>query len=391
MADLAAGGFTTNRSVTVESRRPQVAAYVGIPECGFGPGLLLLHDGNRLDADLRGLCDLFAEEGYVVLAPDADLSAAPIEDVVAMAAALRALPEQTGKTGAIGYRGGATIACRAADAAALDAVVAYDPIGLDRSEIEQTSHPTLLQAATADDPVMAETVVWIRDRLARHGVRAFGYAGATPGFAVPGRAAYDARLADIAHTRTLRLLRSKMGPDYDFAALFEAHIYHEFVTRDAQGAIDTMVAEPYVNHVPTLTGGVGREMLLRFYTHHFVDQNSADRENFPIAYTVDGNRLVIEQVARFVHDRDLDRYFPGIPPTGKRVEIPLMISVKFRGPRVCYEHIYWDQATALAQIGAIDPTGLPIAGPEQAAKVLDPTLPSNEMMTAWPSSEGKPV
>ena len=88
----------------------------------------------------------------------------------------------------------------------------------------------------------------------------------------------------------------------------------------------------------------------------------------------------------------IDRYFPGIEPTEKEVEIATVIIVKFRGDRVCHEHLYWDQVSALKQIGVLDAENLPLAGPEAARKVLDETLPSNIFMgEAWETSEGKPL
>ncbi|MDE0060381.1 MAG: nuclear transport factor 2 family protein, partial [Defluviicoccus sp.] len=175
-------------------------------------------------------------------------------------------------------------------------------------------------------------------------------------------------------------------------ALFEAHVRHEFETRDVDATMATMIDEPYVNHVPTLAGGVGHDMLKRFYKYHFVEQNSRERSSTLVSETVGPDRIVLETVVRFRHDRVLDRYFPGIPPTGKMVEIPTLLLVRFRGDLVCHEHIYWDQASALSQIGALDAAGLPVAGAEAAAKVLDETHPSNIFMQdAWAESEGKPI
>jgi carboxymethylenebutenolidase len=82
---------------------------------------------------------------------------------------------------------------------------------------------------------------------------------------------------------------------------------------------------------------------------------------------------------------------PGIPPTGRRVEIPLVAIVRFEGDKLVHEHIYWDQASVLVQLGLLDPAGLPVAGAETARKVLDKTLPSNTLMRAWASSEGRPI
>ncbi len=65
--------------------------------------------------------------------------------------------------------------------------------------------------------------------------------------------------------------------------------------------------------------------------------------------------------------------------------------IQFRGSKLCHEHIYWDQASVLVQIGLLDPKGLPVAGVETARKLLDEDLPSNTLMPSWSSSEGKPV
>ena len=99
-----------------------------------------------------------------------------------------------------------------------------------------------------------------------------------------------------------------------------------------------------------------------------------------------------ESVVRFRHDTVLDRLYSGIKPSGEFVEIAHVLIVKFRGDRVCHEHIHWDQGSALAQIGLLDATNLPIAGPEAAHKLLDETLPSNQFMQdVWATSEGKPL
>ena len=181
-------------------------------------------------------------------------------------------------------------------------------------------------------------------------------------------------------------------PDYDLGARWDEHVRHEFETRDVDATMATMVAEPYVNHVPTLTGGVGHDQLKRFYKYHFVDQNSGGRERTRISYTLGSDRLVLETYTKFRHDQVIDRYFPGIEPTGKVVEITTVMIVKFRGDKVCHEHLYWDQGSALKQIGVLDAEGLPLAGAEAARKVLDEAQPSNIFMQqAWATSEGKPI
>jgi carboxymethylenebutenolidase len=76
----------------------------------------------------------------------------------------------------------------------------------------------------------------------------------------------------------------------------------------------------------------------------------------------------------------MDWMLPGIPPTGRRVEIPLVAIVRFRDDKLAHEHIYWDQASVLVQIGLLNPADLPVAGVETARKVLDRHLPANELM-----------
>jgi carboxymethylenebutenolidase len=179
--------------------------------------------------------------------------------------------------------------------------------------------------------------------------------------------------------------------DQDLAALWDEHCRYEFETRDVNATMATMVDDPYVNHVPTMTGGVGQDQLKRFYKYHFIGANPDDTRLIPISRTVGANSLVDEMLFCFTHTREIDWMLPGIPPTGRSVEIPLVAIVQFRDGKLVCEHIYWDQASVLVQIGQLDPTGLPVAGAETARKVLDRTLPSNRLMGNWASSEGKPL
>ena len=151
----------------------------------------------------------------------------------------------------------------------------------------------------------------------------------------------------------------------------------------------TMVGTPYVNHIPTMTGGVGHDQLKRFYKYHFIGGNPPDTALTPVSRTVGEDQLVDEMVFSFTHTSEVDWMLPGVAPTGKRVEIPLVAVIKFRGDKLYHEHIYWDQASVLVQIGLLDPTGLPVAGIEQGKKLLDESLPSNTLMAAWKDSQGK--
>jgi carboxymethylenebutenolidase len=180
--------------------------------------------------------------------------------------------------------------------------------------------------------------------------------------------------------------------NHDLVAVWEEHLRLEFVARDADAPTNTMTPGAYVNHVPTMTGGVGRDELKRFYKYHFVNANPPDIEIIPVSRTVGTDSIVDELVTKFTHTCAIDYLLPGIPPTGRLVEIPFVVVAQFRDGKLASEHIYWDQASVLVQIGKLDPTGLPIAGVEVARKVLDRTLPSNRLMAReWQGSEGKPI
>jgi carboxymethylenebutenolidase len=141
-----------------------------------------------------------------------------------------------------------------------------------------------------------------------------------------------------------------------------------------------MVEDAYVNHIPVLTGGVGKEELREFYSKRFIPQMPPDTEITPVSRTVGTDQLVDEMIFKFTHTVKMDWMLPGIAPTGKRVEVPLVAIVRFRGNKLAHEHIYWDQASVLVQLGLLDAKTLPITGIESARKVLDNSLPSNELM-----------
>jgi carboxymethylenebutenolidase len=167
---------------------------------------------------------------------------------------------------------------------------------------------------------------------------------------------------------------------YDLAALWDAHTKAEFEARDVDATMATMVAEPYVNHIPTMTGGVGFAKLRDFYANHFVGVNPPDMELIPVSRTVGESTVVDEMIVRFTHTTHIDYMLPGVAPTGRAVQVPLVAIVQFVGDKIAHEHIYWDQASVLVQLGLLDGSGLPIAGAETADKVLDPSLPSNTLM-----------
>lgn len=174
----------------------------------------------------------------------------------------------------------------------------------------------------------------------------------------------------------------------DIVALWEQHLGAEMFAKDVEATMATMVDDPYVNHVPTLTGGVGAKDLRRFYAHHFITVQPDDMEIIPVSRTVGRDTLVDEMVIRFTHDRRMDYFLPGIAATHKRIEIAAVVIAHFRDGKLAHEHIYWDQASVLVQAGLLKAEGLPVAGAASAQKILDPSLPSNRLMhREWAESE----
>jgi carboxymethylenebutenolidase len=137
-------------------------------------------------------------------------------------------------------------------------------------------------------------------------------------------------------------------------ALWDEHLRHEFVTQNVEDALATMVEDAYVNDIPVMTGGVGKPALREFYSKYGIPQIPPDMELIPISRT--------------------------IGTEGKRVEVALVAIVQFRDGKLAHEHIYWDQASVLVQLGLLDPGTLPVVGADSARKVLDPSLPSNALI-----------
>jgi carboxymethylenebutenolidase len=170
--------------------------------------------------------------------------------------------------------------------------------------------------------------------------------------------------------------------------LWEKHLGEEFATRDADATMDTMVPDAYVNHIPVLTGGVGQEQLREFYSRHFIPKMPPDTQIEPISRTIGTDRLVDEMIFRFTHTMEMDWMLPGVAATGKHVECALVVIVQFREGKLAHEHIYWDQASVLVQLGLLDAGKLPVAGGETARKLSDRSIPSNELIRRAKGSSG---
>lgn len=174
---------------------------------------------------------------------------------------------------------------------------------------------------------------------------------------------------------------SSMSPlEEEMSALFDAHVGAEFDTKDLAATMATMSEHPHLNHVPVLTGGNGRAEIAEFYGSHFIGHWPQDTAVHPISRTVGQGRVVDEFVLSFTHDVPMPAIVPGIAPTGRKVEIPFVVLMGIEKGKVTYEHIYWDQASVLVQLGVLERGTLPVSGAEQARRLLDPSVPANALI-----------
>jgi carboxymethylenebutenolidase len=157
----------------------------------------------------------------------------------------------------------------------------------------------------------------------------------------------------------------------DLSRLWEEHTRHEFATRDTEATLATMADDAYVNHIPVLTGGYGKAALRDFYSQRFIPGMPPDTILTPISRTVGETQLVDEMIFSFTHTQEMPWMLPGVAPTNRRVEVPLVAIVRFRDGKLAHEHIYWDQASVLKQLGLLTEDTLPVRGVETARKVLD--------------------
>ncbi|KAJ5679920.1 hypothetical protein N7462_008164 [Penicillium macrosclerotiorum] len=269
----------------------------------------------------------------------------------------------------------------------LAAVVCFDEWHLGDSK------PTLLHVSGAGDQITSTQGKQIQHVYPQ---------ASSPGFMVPGHPDFIITAAGVAHTRSLTFLKKHLGgPYFDLEQIWDEHTYYEFGDRSVEKTMATMVQEPYVNHVPTLTGGIGRARLSHFYLNHFIFSNPDDTALELISRTVGTDRIVDEFIFCLTHVKQVDWLLPGVPPTGKHLRIPFTSVVNIRGDRLYHEHIAWDQATVLVQLGLLPqylpfpyalPDGrvptpghrfeyrVPAAGVESAQKLQNEhEVPSNAM------------
>jgi carboxymethylenebutenolidase len=390
--------------------------YLALPASGKGPGVVIGQEIFGINANMREVADFYAEEGYVALVPDlfwrlepgvelgyteADFARAielfqrmdvdkAVDDIDASFKALSDLPEvEDVGFGYVGFCMGGKLAYLTATRTDAACSVGYYGMGIEQllDEADNIKGRLVLHFAEQDGYCDANARLQISQRLGgRNNVEIYTYPDVDHAFARNGGMHYNKPAALMAHQRSIAALKQAIGPNYNLSELWEKHIEFEFAVRDVPATMATMVAEPYVNHIPTMTGGVGYRELSRFYQNHFVHANPPDMKLVPISRTVGASQIVDEFVMCFTHTSEIDWMLPNVAPTGQYVEIPMLGVIKFRGDKLCHEHIYWDQASVLVQIGLLNPTGLPVAGIETAKKLLDEQRPSNTLMGKWVDS-----
>jgi carboxymethylenebutenolidase len=139
-----------------------------------------------------------------------------------------------------------------------------------------------------------------------------------------------------------------------FSHLWGEHLTLEFVAHDPDGAAATMTEDGYVLNVPVMTGGRGRDGVRTFYAEEFIPHLPEDIAITHVSTTVGSDQLVDELVVAFTHTVEMPWFLPGLAATNRRVELPLVVIVGFRDGKISHERLYWDHASVLSQVGALD-------------------------------------
>jgi carboxymethylenebutenolidase len=391
--------------------------YLALPASGYGPGIVVLQEIFGVNAYMRSVADWYAAHGFVAVCPDLFWRMEPgvqltdkgddwnkaidfydqidedkaVEDSAAAVAFLRHNSACNGRVGVVGFCMGGNLAYLLSTRFKPDCAVGYYGVSIEKTldEAQHLTTPLLLHIAELDEFCPPEAQTQIHDALDRNPlVTIHDYAGMDHAFARPDGEHFNAANAELANLRSLEFFVTHLAgaglasAQQTLSARWDAHVRYEFATRNTEHTLETMVPDAYVNHVPVMTGGVGHDELREFYSKRFIPQMPPDTAMTPVSRTIGTERIVDEMVFEFTHTSKMDWMLPGVEPTGKHVRVALVVIVHFRDGKLAHEHIYWDQASVLAQLGLIDSSKLPVAGVESAEKVLDPKLPSNELMNS---------
>jgi carboxymethylenebutenolidase len=387
--------------------------YLALPASGYGPGIVVLQEIFGVNDYVRSVADGFAAHGFVALAPDlcwrlergvqltgADVDKAidlyqrvdeekALEEAAAALDVLRQHPACSVRVGAVGFCKGGNLAYLLSTRFKPDCAVGYYGVSIEKSldEAGKLTSPLLLHIAGRDKFCPPEAQAEIHKVFGGNPlVTLHVYPDRDHAFGRTGGEHYHAADAELANLRSLEFFVAHLAgsglasAQQTLSTRWDDHVRYEFATRNTDDTLETMAPDAYVNHVPVMTGGVGHDELREFYSKRFIPQMPADTSMTPVSRTIGLNQVVDEMVFEFTHTIKMDWMLPGVEPTGKHVRVALVVIVHFRDGKLAHEHIYWDQASVLVQLGLIDARELPVAGVESAEKVLNPKLPSNELM-----------
>jgi carboxymethylenebutenolidase len=390
-------------------------AYLAIPASGYGPGIVLLQEIFGVNPHMRDVADWYAAHGFVVICPDlfwrlernvelTDSSddwnkaiqfymaldeAKAVEDSAAAMEFLRKHPACNGRVGAVGFCLGGNLAYLLSVRFKPDCAVGFYGVSIEKTlnEAGNLSNPLMLHIAGKDQFCPPEAQEAIHNALdSNQLVTIHSYPDREHAFGRAGGEHYHEADAELARLRTLEFIVNHLAgsgiaaAQQSLSTKWDDHVKYEFATRNTDDTLDTMVVDAYVNHVPVMTGGVGHDELREFYSKRFIPQMPPDTSMTPVSRTIGVDRVVDEMVFEFTHTIGMDWMLPGVAPTGHQVKVALVVIVHFRDGKLAHEHIYWDQASVLEQLGLIDAAKLPVVGVESAEKVLNPRLPSNTLM-----------
>ncbi|OJJ50622.1 hypothetical protein ASPZODRAFT_56374 [Penicilliopsis zonata CBS 506.65] len=230
------------------------------------------------------------------------------------------------------------------------------------STIDVTTVPTALglQMKRRRQTRQLKPGIGIGERLYL-GYPAYTYESVQPGFAEHDLDEYDRLAAELAWSRSLHVLRKAFNRDLDLEKKWEEHLEGKFFSSNISETMDpyTTHVTPTVTCTPTLSGGIGAQALRRFYEQHFLRRMPPSMRLRLISRTVGTDRVVDELYATFEHTHEIPWLLPGVAPTNRKVEIILVSIAAMKAGRLYSEHIYWDQASVLVQIGLLDPKLVP--------------------------------
>ncbi|KAI0438601.1 hypothetical protein F4803DRAFT_554851 [Xylaria telfairii] len=234
----------------------------------------------------------------------------------------------------------------------------------------------------------------------------YRYRDAGVGFAEEDLDDYDPLAAELAWSRSLDTLRTAFRMDVELEGVVERNLDGKFYSRNLGQTMSTYTTHkpPHATYFPTLTGGINAQELRRFYADYFLTTNPSSTKLTLVSRTAGTDRVVDELHLSFKHTQEMPWILPSIPPTDRRVEMVVISIVTLRGGKLYHEHVYWDQASVLVQVGLLDPKvvpekarakgvrRLPVVGREAARRLVrgfeddddvDEGEADNELLPGW--------